>query len=531
VRRTPGLESGGGRVALAAGFVVAALLLVGSRAAAIDFEKLLMPGPVIAGHADIEGDCGRCHAAFEKEAQDPLCLECHSEVGKDLAGKVGFHGRAPGVARARCRDCHGEHEGRDADVVGLDRAAFDHGLSDYPLHGAHARVPCESCHRPDAKFREAPGTCIGCHRDDDAHAGKLGEDCGSCHREAAWRQVRFDHDRTKFPLTGGHRDAPCALCHANGRYEGTTTDCNDCHRVDDVHVGRFGPECEQCHRPDGWKTLHFDHARDTKFALRAAHAPLACAACHTQGPHAGGLATDCASCHRADDVHRGRRGDGCERCHGEVSWKTEGFDHDEVERFPLRGAHRQVSCDACHTGTLGREQLATRCGSCHEDDDVHRGQLGDACDGCHVEKGWAEQVFFEHDVTRFPLLGLHATVACEQCHTTLRFHDVALECNGCHARDDLHVGRLGPDCARCHNPNGWDRWRFDHDRDTRFELRGAHEPLDCHACHRAPPDSGVPLLSTCAGCHARDDRHGGGFGSDCERCHGETSWSEVEIRR
>jgi len=531
VRRTPREGTVRARVHAALWLVASVLLLVGREAAAIDFEKFLMPGPVITDHAKIEGDCGKCHAAFEKESQDPLCLACHTEVAGDLAGKVGFHGRAPGVARARCRDCHGEHEGRDADVVGLDRAAFDHGLTDYALHGAHARVPCESCHGSGAKFRDAPATCIACHRDDDAHAGKLGEDCASCHREAGWRQVRFDHDQTRFALTGKHRDTACALCHVNERFESTTMDCNGCHRVDDVHVGRFGPDCQRCHRPDGWSSVRFDHGRDTKFPLHGAHAPLPCEACHEQGLHAGELATSCVSCHRADDVHRGRRGDGCERCHREVSWKTEGFDHDEVEDFPLRGAHREVACDACHTGSLGRQKLATRCGACHGDDDVHRGQLGEACNACHVEQGWGDHVTFEHDVTRFPLLGVHATVACEQCHATRRFHDVALECNGCHARDDLHVGRLGPDCARCHNPNGWERWRFDHDHDTRFPLRGAHEPLDCHSCHRAPPDSGVPLLSTCAGCHARDDRHGGGFGSDCGRCHGETSWSEVAIPR
>ena len=53
--------------------------LAGGEAAAIDLEKILMPGPVIRGHADVEAECGRCHAPFAKQAQDPLCLACHIE--------------------------------------------------------------------------------------------------------------------------------------------------------------------------------------------------------------------------------------------------------------------------------------------------------------------------------------------------------------------------------------------------------------------------------------------------------------------
>ena len=523
-------RAAGARALRLAAWLAGLLVSLGAGgAAAVDFEKLVMPGPVIQGHADIEGECSKCHSPFERQAQDSRCVACHEKIGADLAHHTGFHGKAPGVAKARCRDCHGEHEGREADIVGLDRAAFDHGQTDYPLHGAHARLACDSCHREGVAFRDAPGACVDCHRSDDAHAGKLGTDCAHCHEEAAWKQASFDHDRTKFPLRGEHRKAECGLCHPNQRFEGTPTDCNSCHRVDDAHAGRFGPDCKRCHDAQAWKPAHFDHALDGHFPLRGAHAPLACESCHVGGLERD-LPRDCATCHRADDVHRGRRGTDCERCHSETTWKTEKFDHDRETHFPLRGSHRGIACDACHTGTLGREKLETSCVGCHRDDDVHRGQLGASCDACNGEKGWSE-VMFEHDVTRFPLLGVHATTACEQCHTTRRFHDAALECKSCHAEDDIHVGRLGPDCGLCHNPNGWERWHFDHDRQTSFALRGAHEKLDCHLCHRAPPDADVPLLASCGGCHARDDRHGGGFGSDCARCHQETTWREVRIPR
>ena len=132
-------------------------------------------------------------------------------------------------------------------------------------------------------------------------------------------------------------------------------------------------------------------------------------------------------------------------------------------------------------------------------------------------------------VATFPLLGMHAVASCEQCHATARFKDASSDCGACHAEDDKHLQRLGTDCAICHNPNGWQRWRFDHETRTSFALTGAHAELDCHACHRLPAEAGVVASSSCASCHARDDRHKGAFGSDCARCHGSQTWEDVDM--
>lgn len=506
------------------------VLLAAAPAGAVDVEKLVMPGPVIRAHADVEGECSRCHAPFRNEDQDTLCITCHEEVGADRDAGTGFHGRAPGVRGTPCRDCHTEHQGRDADVVGLDRAGFDHDATDYPLRGAHPRVACERCHETGKAFREAPSRCVSCHREDDAHQGSLGDDCASCHVEKSWREARFDHDTTRFPLKGKHRDADCALCHPGGRFEDTATDCQACHRLDDRHLGRFGTACGDCHSPAAWDRIHFDHGRDTKFPLAGRHARVRCEACHTKALSVR-LATDCVSCHRADDTHRGRNGDACERCHSEDSWKSETFDHGRMTDFPLRGAHASLKCERCHTGPVKEQKLQTTCYSCHRDDDVHQGQQGSSCGTCHNERGWAVEVFFDHDLSRFPLLGLHAVASCEQCHATGRFRDANIACASCHADDDVHLRRLGPDCALCHNPNGWALWRFDHDKQTSFALHGAHVGLDCHACHRAPVEDEIHLPGDCAGCHARDDRHHGAFGPDCGRCHGDDSWRNARVGR
>jgi hypothetical protein len=514
-----------------AGRLLAALvapLLLASAARAVDFEKLVMPGPVIEGHAKIEGECSKCHDPFDATAQRKRCLACHEDVARDIQAGSGFHGRGPGTKSAECRSCHPEHRGRDFDATGLDPHAFDHRFTDYPLRGAHLKLACASCHLPGKAWREAPSACVACHRDDDVHKGSLGKDCGTCHNETAFAKAKFSHDETGFPLEGRHADVACALCHPGQRYKGTARDCYSCHRLDDAHLGRFGPDCGTCHTPRDFKRASFDHSR-THFPLKGRHEKIACETCHTGPLHAQDLPTTCIGCHRTDDVHKGRNGEKCEQCHGSADWRSATFDHDRT-RFALHGAHRKLRCESCHTGPLEKE-LPTACSGCHKSDDVHRGQEGQACEHCHGENAWDRDLFFDHDLTSFPLLGLHAVVACEQCHASPAFRDAETRCVACHERDDAHEMRLGPNCALCHNPNGWRVWRFDHDTQTRFPLGGAHAELACKTCHRDPAPHGIKLGTTCADCHLRDDRHQGGFGRDCARCHTDSNWAEVSLRR
>jgi hypothetical protein len=508
----------------------AASLSLASSARAQSFEKLVMPGPVAKAHADLESECSKCHVAFKPAAQTQLCLDCHKDVAADVRGKLGFHGRSPAVQGVSCKTCHSDHLGRDADIVGLDRDAFRHDFTDYPLHGAHAGLSCERCHRAGAKFRDSLSTCVACHARDDAHQGRLGRDCAHCHEESTWRKTGFDHAKTRFPLTGKHADVACAACHAGEHYKDTPRDCAGCHVLDDKHKGHFGSKCESCHESGGWQKLHFDHARDGHFALIGAHQKLACAACHTGDLYTQKLGTDCLSCHKADDVHRGRNGVRCQDCHDNSSWKQVRFDHDRDTHFALHGAHQKLACEACHTGDVHEQKLGTTCAACHTAKDPHRGQLGSDCARCHGEVGWRERVSFDHDLARFPLLGMHAVVACEECHTTSAFRDTQRTCVACHARGDVHERKLGTNCERCHTPNSWKLWKFDHEQTT-FPLRGAHESLSCERCHRKAVTGELSLPSDCNACHTADDPHRGAFGPDCARCHGESSWQKLEMSR
>lgn len=489
---------------------------------------ILMPGPVSAAHAKEEKNCNSCHAGFDKTGQDQRCLACHKDVAADTAAGKGFHGHLP-KGRA-CRSCHTEHKGRNYDIVALDRDTFDHGRTDFHLTGAHASAACKSCHQEkngQTKWRDAPGRCDSCHRNDSPHGDQITGNCDACHTTDNWRKTTgFDHSTTTFALLGKHATAPCASCHASQKYRFADTRCVACHRVADVHLGRFGEDCGRCHTEQGWKNARFDHSR-TAFALTGAHRQTSCNACHNGSFGAHKLATDCATCHSDRDIHLGRNGKECGSCHTTTRWKSPNFDHVKASGFALRGAHADVPCEQCHQGAL-TDPLKTACASCHVGDSVHGSATMTSCGNCHNQSNWKSVAGFDHDLLAFPLAGMHATVPCESCHRDRQFAKTATACNDCHLDKDIHHGALGDSCGFCHNPNGWALWSFDHDRQTHFALTGAHSSLACAACHsKASPKP----VARCGSCHAADDRHEGRFGQDCDRCHNTTDFGDVQWRR
>jgi hypothetical protein len=507
------------------------ILLVGlgiAHAENTSLKTLLMPGKLVQGHAKLESDCNKCHVSFEKKAQDKLCVDCHKEVAADIAKNIGFHGRITPGATPPCKQCHTDHKGRDADIVGLDRDTFNHARTDFKLEGRHAAVSCDSCHQNGKKFREAPPTCFGCHEKDDRHRGALGKECDSCHSVNGWAKTQFDHAKTNFALRGAHRDVNCAACHPAQRFRDTPQKCVSCHAINDAHNGKNGTDCKSCHNETAWKQVSFDHNRDTQFALRGSHASADCNSCHRQGKFDVKLGMACIDCHRGDDVHKGNNGSECKSCHNESRWSDSKFDHAKDTKFALKGRHDNLACDSCHRGNVNTVKLQTDCIACHRSDDIHRGQQGEDCAQCHNENGWKQQVAFDHSLTKFPLIGLHDTLPCESCHINRAFKDTSRICGDCHRADDKHKGGLGPQCGACHNPSGWRYWTFDHDKQTQFSLTGAHRELTCASCHEKPPQQS-PTPDRCYGCHAKDDRHDGRFGRNCAQCHTTDNFTDVRM--
>lgn len=511
-------------------FLLTCLLAVVGYAEAAKVEKLLMPGLLVEAHADEEETCSSCHGTFSGIEQSTLCRDCHEKVDADIRNQVGFHGRSPSVRGAQCRQCHSDHQGRSADIVGLTASLFDHRFTDFQLKDAHGLARCRDCHETSKAFSEAPAQCNDCHQADDVHRGEMGESCQDCHSAQSWKKAEFDHEETEFPLQGEHAKVACSACHATTTYDQTPTECSACHGLQDVHGGLFGKECDGCHNPKKWDQSRFKHDRETDFALTGKHGQVSCHSCHTEKTRGLEIATSCSSCHAASDVHQGRFGKDCASCHTSKTWRKQRFEHDADTDFPLRGVHREVGCDSCHAEDQTRSSKTTearsRCVDCHRASDVHKGLLGQRCDQCHSQQDWAQDNRFDHDLSRFPLVGLHAIVPCEECHLSSRYRGTPSECAECHADSDPHEGYLGADCSACHSPGGWWLWSFDHDKQTDFELTGQHRNQACDRCHQQPLDK---TDRACVSCHRNDDAHDGRFGSNCGACHSSDSFDEIRM--
>lgn len=515
------------RYLIATGITVTLALISLQTAVATELEKLIMPGEVVTSHADVEAECESCHKRFSKSEQRDLCLDCHEDVADDLEARSGFHGLSPEVSNERCATCHTDHIGRDADIVNLDEAEFDHDVTDFALVGKHDDAACEDCHSPDLKFREAPGACIECHQEDDVHKESLGTDCAECHTAIAWEDAEFDHDATGYALIGHHLETACLDCHEDPTYLGAPTDCYACHEEDDAHEGRSGNKCESCHSPIDWDDTSFDHGRDTEFALEGSHGELTCDDCHSEDPFGDEMDRACVACHLEDDNHDGHRGRECDYCHAAVKWEEPAFDHDRDTDYVLHGAHETTACNDCHVEPIFDKELQSACTSCHLDDDVHEGEQGENCQDCHDEGSWEEAKYFAHDLTRFPLLGSHSEVECDSCHLSQIFNAADVDCVACHGDDDPHHGNFADNCGACHNPVSWDLWLFDHETQTDFLLDGAHVGVGCDDCHRSSLVAMRNTRGSCGGCHRADDVHDGEFGPDCGRCHGDGSFEDV----
>jgi hypothetical protein len=167
----------------------------------------------------------------------------------------------------------------------------------------------------------------------------------------------------------------------------------------------------------------------------------------------------------------------------------------------------------------------SRCTDCHRD--PHGGEvdrwLGErGCETCHRVESWRTSRF-DHSLTRFALAGRHTEVSCRPCHAlvpdpgtvgALIFAGVRTDCAACHA--DVHRGQFTEsesaltDCRRCHATRGWKQLQFDHRRDARFPLDGAHARVSCDKCHAVLTDEAgsftnyKPLDVKCASCHTDD---------------------------
>ena len=208
------------------------------------------------------------------------------------------------------------------------------------------------------------------------------------------------------------------------------------------------------------------------------------------------------------------------------------FTHEDTD-FPLEGGHVTTDCRFCHE-TMVFSEASTSCVACHTD--IHHMTVGDDCARCHTSENWLVDNITElHQENGFPLLGMHAVISCDECHTSesgLQFTRIGNDCFTCHQEDYLastepnHVAAgFSIECTDCHDIRavGWEAAAGGILHDF-FALVQGHDIEDCSQCHTNGTFSGTP--TDCFSCHQDDFENAlnpnhlaSGFSTDCASCH------------
>lgn len=482
------------------------------------------------GGAHSKQTCYTCHTK-QLGAKKPnrSCAVCHEDDNRHKQRFNAF-GNPP-----KCELCHPSSSWKPRGFPHDRRTKFK-------LTGKHSEVSCRKCHRgkkPDQFERFDPKKvgCQGCHQHKNVHAGKWKDSqCLDCHKAAGKTQLTrtagdqyHKGENASFPLISGHKGVKCNKCHVGNKYDNTPAECGArCHQ-DSLHRGSLGDECSRCHSSGTWDATRFDHNDDTKWELKGMHASgPSCRHCHPARQFTGTPKTCSAEgCHAKDDVHKGKLGDGCEKCHLETGDMI--FDHNTMSDFKLTGGHLNNKCSECHPKITFKPR-PQNCFGCHPEPNIHKGQYGTVCETCHTDRSWRD-IKALHDVGDFALKGSHDNIPCQRCHKDNRpLSGSGNLCINCHRNDDIHSNSLSPRCGECHTQWSFAPARFDHTTVGCY-LTGLHRTLPCYDCHKTGNYGG--LSAQCYSCHRdtalRFGHAGDGF-EDCADCHNPNSWGNSQAR-
>jgi hypothetical protein len=506
----------------------------------------ISPGELSTAHSHLEGmsNCTKCHN-IGSQVRNNECLTCHKDIAQLQKENKGFHS-GPEVRGKNCVKCHNEHHGRKFRIINFNTKSFDHNKTTFQLTGKHAQIDCFECHKADfiadPKIKKNKGTFLGlkttcnsCHQDN--HQGTLGNSCQNCHStEAFTPAVKFNHGSAKFILTGAHQNVNCDKCHVIEtkygnkiqRFKGIEfASCTSCHQ--DFHKGKFGDKCSTCHVTESFKSIKnlgsFDHSK-TNYPLAGSHTRVDCKECHKGGLNTRPKFDKCNNCH--SDYHQGeftKNGlqTDCALCHSVESFVMTSFtiERHQKSSFKLDGSHLAIPCQSCHRkGERWNFKIGKQdCACCHKD--VHGGSTPqkmlakNSCESCHTVEQW-KSVTFDHNETKFSLLGNHQKQNCTKCHLKNEIGNRVIisfkkksECVSCH--NDVHAGQFIKNgvelCSSCHQFNNWKPELFDHNK-TAFPLDGAHAKVSCERCHKTVVDEKGKYIKykfgevRCALCHS-----------------------------
>lgn len=366
----------------------------------------------------------------------------------------------------------------------------------------------------------------------------------------------------------------CTLCHVLGD-KVTNEKCLDCHKEiqtrRDENKGYHassevkGKECASCHNDHHGRNFEiirfkkdtFNHSL-TQYELKGKHAELDCEKCHKKdfiidkkllekNKTYLGLGQECLNCHA--DYHQKTLSKNCSDCHDHKAFKpVANFDHNKTD-FRLKGKHRDVDCIKCHKKEIRNGEdfqhfsgiKFAKCTDCHED--VHKNKFGQNCTECHTENSFLTiktTKNFNHNLTNYPLKGLHQKVDCKACHkgklTDALAHETCTDCHKDDHKNELDVQGQDPVCSDCHSVNGFkpSSYSIEKHNQSKFALNGAHLATPCFACHLKENDWHFREIgSQCIDCHK--DNHKGLISEkfypnqDCKVCHVEDLWASVKF--
>ncbi|MBK8883106.1 MAG: hypothetical protein IPN67_12200 [Bacteroidales bacterium] len=315
------------------------------------------------------------------------------------------------------------------------------------------------------------------------HGSDFKVTCSTCHSSKGWEFdtsiYSFDHNRTKFALTGQHIQAGCRDCHISLVFSEAKTECNECHT--DVHQSTAGLDCGRCHTPASWLVNNIMEIHQTsRFPLLGAHRTADCSDCHKSETSVrfDVPGVNCIDCHRenytsATNPNHSVAGfsEDCSSCHpvNSFTWTGAGFNH---SFFPLAQGHSGLNCTECHK-TASYADANPDCLTCHQSDydnttNPNHQSMGfpTTCSICHtLSPGWKPAAFKDHDNESFPIYsGRHNGTwnSCADCHTNPASY-AQFTCLSCHehnktSMDNQHdeVGGYSynsTECLRCH-PRG-----------------------------------------------------------------------------
>lgn len=381
----------------------------------------------------------------------------------------------------------GELTKAHANLEGLSNCTKCHQLGEQILNSK-----CLDCH---SEIKELMNLNRGYHSSSDVR----NKDCWSCHSEHHGRNFRiinfnpdnFNHDKTGFILTGSHKSIDCSKCHnssfitdsklkkKNKTFLGLTEKCQNCH--EDYHQTTLGNDCTSCHNTEKFKPLkNFDHNK-TNFRLTGRHDTVECISCHTME-------------------------------------KKNGKDFQRFKGLSF------ANCSSCHN-------------------DVHKGVFGADCKSCHSTNGFnvINQSAFNHSLTKFPLVGKHQQVGCNDCHKSgISVKPAFAMCINCHSdyhKGDFVVNGINRECKECHTEQGFSPSNFSIEEHNKlnFKLTGSHLAVPCKSCHGKNDAWHFKSIGkNCIDCH--NNVHGSELTAEylpennCSYCHITDNWNTINFK-